>query len=198
MKNILLLVLLFGVAVINTARAQDGTPDLSFGVNGVLTFPNPFSMQIAYGVNGEFYVLESQTVGRFLPSGILDNSYGANGYTAPIPMIINTIAFQHDGKVLAGGYTNPSSGVNPYDEVVARFNTDGTLDPTFGNQGYITRSYNEQSIDAVTQIVAGKNYIVVLGYGRDPVAFTFANDITIYDLAGNKTGSLPGRFLSKS
>jgi hypothetical protein len=36
-------------------------------------------------------------------------------------MIITTIAVQHDGKVLAGGYTNLQGGVNPYDEMVARF-----------------------------------------------------------------------------
>jgi hypothetical protein len=50
MKNILLFALLFGVAVTNSAQAQDGTPDFSFGINGVLTFPNPYSIQIAYGV----------------------------------------------------------------------------------------------------------------------------------------------------
>ena len=87
MKNILLFALLFGVAVTNSAQAQDGTPDFSFGINGVLTFPNPYSIQIAYGVNGEFYVLESQTVGRYF-SGILDNSYRTNGYTSPIPMLV--------------------------------------------------------------------------------------------------------------
>ena len=190
MKKILLFALLF-VAVTNIASAQDGTLDLSFGTNGVLTFPSPYSIQIGYGLNGEFYVLENQTVGKYSPSGILDNSYGTNGHTSIIPMIIYNITIQPDGKVLAGGITNPASGTNPYDEIVARFNTDGTLDTMFGNQGYITRTHNSQSVDAVTKTVAGENYIAVLGYGRDPVLRTFANDITIYNLAGIKVATLP-------
>jgi uncharacterized delta-60 repeat protein len=87
-------------------------------------------------------------VARFNPGGALDSSFGNGGtVTTQFPGVISTAgqsnAFtalvQSDGKILVGGAVRPCA--NPRNSrcvtqtVLARYNTDGTLDGTFGSGG---------------------------------------------------------------
>ncbi len=74
---------------------------------------------------------------RYLPNGSIDSSFGTNG------IIIkklennsqaNRVALQSDGRIVIAGFT---IGNTNYAQFLAeRFNSDGSTDSTFGNNGY--------------------------------------------------------------
>ena len=81
---------------------------------------------------------------RYNPDGSLDNSFGVNG---KVTTDINgsdrafAVAVQSDGKILLGGkeYTNNHSAL-------VRYNSDGTIDNTFGNNGIVTTDFGGSSV----------------------------------------------------
>lgn len=79
-------------------------------------------------------------VARYTPAGSLDTSFNGAGYTVFRPAGFtradaSAVAVQADGKiVVAGTSTGQDLGT---DMLIARFNTNGTLDATFGGAGYV-------------------------------------------------------------
>lgn len=77
---------------------------------------------------------------RFDTTGFLDNTFGiagiARGYINQGTTLFRAIAKQTDGKLVVGGMWDVSTGAATLrDFVVARFNNDGTNDPSFGTGG---------------------------------------------------------------
>jgi uncharacterized delta-60 repeat protein len=72
--------------------------------------------------------------------GILDDSFGnGRGYVTQSISLFHddygySLAIQPDGKILLGGYCDNG---DYHDFCVARFNSDGTLDTTFGSSGKV-------------------------------------------------------------
>lgn len=83
---------------------------------------------------------------KWTSDGNVDTSFGTNGVLTLSNLIINTdkiadftkIAVQTDGKFLLGGNVKPANGASstPY-IIMARYNQNGTLDTTFGTNGYV-------------------------------------------------------------
>ena len=78
-------------------------------------------------------------------AGTLDLNFGVNGFATINPEDgstgggANSVAIQSDGKIVVGGYTYVASPAHAALSL-ARFNTDGTLDATFGTNGIYTDS----------------------------------------------------------
>jgi uncharacterized delta-60 repeat protein len=76
--------------------------------------------------------------------GSLDPSFGSGGEAAiqmgtggtPLTLLI-AMALQPDGKIVVGGYASDASEHQQF--VVARLNTDGSLDSTFGTGGVVAQ-----------------------------------------------------------
>ncbi|MBK7083136.1 MAG: hypothetical protein IPH53_00050 [Flavobacteriales bacterium] len=93
---------------------------------------------------------QSIAMSRIMPDGALDLGFGFDGngkilagdqsYTAAYGG-----ARQAAGKVYVTGHSGPSP--NDYRMMVARFNVDGSLDNTFGTDGFVTTEFasNENS-----------------------------------------------------
>ena len=129
----------------------DGTPDNTFGTGGLVTtdingeWDNAYAMAIQNDgkilLAGEAYMGGKRNVGivRYNPDGSCDCSFGSGGFAIlSIGSVIDrtrAIALQADGKILAGGWMN-----NGLDDqlFLTRFNTDGSTDNTFGNNGVAT------------------------------------------------------------
>lgn len=96
--------------------------------------------------------------------GTLDTSFNSTGkMVAPFGTgntFATSVAIQPDGKVVVGG---TSKGASNYDFFVARYRTDGVLDPTFNGTGY--RLINlASSHDKVTDVlIDSKGSIVLAG-----------------------------------
>ncbi|HJZ94657.1 MAG TPA: hypothetical protein VKE40_27575, partial [Gemmataceae bacterium] len=127
-----------------TRLNEDGSTDPSFGTGGLVTlnttpgFTSVWDMALL--ADGKFLVTgsggTSLKLARFNADGSLDTTYGVGGF-ASAPMSDNgsayTVAMQADGKAVVAGQTNggdPKPGL-------ARFNTDGTLDTSFGSGGVV-------------------------------------------------------------
>ncbi|HYV92825.1 MAG TPA: T9SS type A sorting domain-containing protein [Chitinophagales bacterium] len=142
----------FGLVRCNT----DGTLDHSFNGNGiVLTSLNDmgyFSYGEALTVQPDGKIIQAGTsdsnsgvrgfaVVRFNPDGSLDNSFGNGGKVInpignPYPFV-SCAAVQADGKILIGG-TSWSTAIAPSCFALMRYNSDGTLDNSFGVGGKVT------------------------------------------------------------
>ena len=73
---------------------------------------------------------------RFLPDGRLDTSFGVNGRVALSlgqDDVAKAMRIQPDGKIVVAGYTGSGNAMN---FMIARFNANGSLDPTFAFGGF--------------------------------------------------------------
>ncbi len=127
----------------------DGTLDNSFGDNGIVVhdvtgkFDRIKAIAVmssgdilgAGAVWEETRVLTSSLV-RFNSDGSIDESFGTNGVISitpgPAASFFNDVEILPDGSILAAGVLDYNS---QYDFMAARFNSDGTLDSQFGEEG---------------------------------------------------------------
>ncbi len=57
------------------------------------------------------------------------------------------VAVQRDGKIVAVGFSDSgTAGVRNYDFAVIRYNTDGTLDSSFGTGGKVTTDFGSEDV----------------------------------------------------
>jgi uncharacterized delta-60 repeat protein len=117
----------FAVARINA----NGTPDATFGTNGLVAAPQ---------------------------DGNTDTGYG--------------VALQADGKIIVvGSFAEIDLGQTTFVfSIVARLNTDGTVDTTFGNQGFIIADFHSDNPGATAgearAVVVQPNGDIVVGGGE--------------------------------
>lgn len=113
---------------------------------------------------------------RFNRDGTIDNSFGNNGFIVSDfgdgADFINALAMQTDGKIIAGGLSSTNS--NPDNFGLARYNTDGSLDLTFGNSGFVTTDFGvgDDSLNAL--VVQSDGKIIAAGVtANEPNASNF-------------------------
>ena len=146
MKYLLPLVL---ISVFQSVTAQTFTPDPAFGNNGIVetSFASGTSRMKASAVlqNGSIISAGNTTnfttdfvVTKVSSTGGLDSDFGIQGYAGVDFSFgledLRSIAVQADGKILVAGTTklnNNTSGA------VSRLNANGTVDPSFGTNGYL-------------------------------------------------------------
>ena len=140
-------------------------------------------------------------VARFTPSGVPDKTMQGNGkFTDYLRSYsgYNALAIQKDGKIIAGGYTLDvqafdGSG-NDVDIALARYQINGQLDNSFGNNGIQKRGlYNAYSGQASSIVIQNDGKFVVAGTAATNEA-TGPADFVI--LRYNKDGSLDTSFSS--
>ena len=171
-KNITFLIPLLLVMVPGIAHAAPGDLDTTFNPpNGFVIYDSgsrDYGNAVAIQSDGKLVVVgksEDALVLRYNAEGSPDNSFGTNGvviYGGGKYDQGNAMAIQSDGKIVIVGRTNVAA--MDVDVLVLRYNTDGSLDNTFGTNGIVTFDYNQGSVDygwAVAIQSDGK--IVVVG-----------------------------------
>lgn len=140
----------FAVARYNS----DGSLDTSFGTGGIVTIDfaghddratsvviQPDGMIIVAGVSinggsGDFAVARLDALGNldtsFDTDGKVTTDFGGGDDRA------NSAALQPDGKIVLAGFAGIAGGT---DFAVARYNTDGSLDPNFDADGRVTTDF---------------------------------------------------------
>lgn len=80
---------------------------------------------------------------RYKTNGTLDSSFGINGKVKTVigfgNALISSMSIQADGKLVVSGYNANGSGG---DVVLARYNTNGTLDNTFSSTGIVITDFS--------------------------------------------------------
>ncbi len=153
----------------------NGTFDTSFGTNGVikdsLTNNGMVAEKMALQSDGKIliggYYKDNLTVIRYNADGSRDASYGTQGMcTLIVPSsenhsYVKSIDIQADGKVIVGGHYS-EQGIWKW--VIARINTDGTADNSFG---YLANGIQKMSIgegnDFITTVKVLPNGKILVG-----------------------------------
>ncbi len=153
----------------------DGTIDSAFGNNGskVINIGSyndvAFSLKVQYDgkiiVCGWSYIFGSWdfSLVRLNSDGSLDNSFASTGIvTTDYNHLYNTahsVTVQSDGKYIAAGYTF-KPGFPDSDIMLVRYNTDGSVDRTFGNDGILLIDHD--SADDFAWVIKTDNYDKIL------------------------------------
>jgi uncharacterized delta-60 repeat protein len=115
------------------------------------------------------------TLIRYNTDGSLDNSFGKNGFVKTDLNnsfdFLYAIALQGNGKIIAVG---SSSGFNPEDFAAVRYNSNGTLDKSFANEGKFISSFGPGVDEAYSVALQLDNKIVIAGTAESGVNFDFA------------------------
>lgn len=178
-----------------TASAQDGTLDVTYGTSGKQTidaFPGNFPVynamhQIAVLTNGKILQCFSLSNGtnndfaivRYTSDGFLDNTFNSGGALPGLAVVdfganevATSMAIQSDGKVVLAGYKSSSVGSNDGVFALARINTNGTLDNTFGTSGKVTTAVGTEA-NAFSILQSG-GVFVVSGFSWTGSSYDFA------------------------
>ena len=155
----------------------DGSLDTSFGTNGIVTTLSGGAGAVAIQSDGKIVAVGSSSLVRYNTDGRLDTSFGTNGIVTTPPGTAS-VAVQADGKIVAAW--SSSSGSSGF--ALERYNTDGSLDASFGTNGIVTTLSGGASAVAIQS----DGMIVAAGSSTYPSDFTLARYST--------GGSLDTRF----
>lgn len=162
----------------------NGNPDPTFGVGGRVTTDFLGYADHAYGVaqqpDGKIVVAGDATdssfsllgygfaLARYNSNGSLDTSFGTGGKVridlADSQDELFKVAIQSDGKIVAAGHAY-NSAANTDNVVVARYNSDGSLDTGFGTGGLVFTSFNSAVSQALGLGIQADGRIVIAGFG---------------------------------
>ena len=126
--------------------------------------------------------------------GDLDPTFGNGGVVMTdfntSTDLANAVALQPDGKLVVAGTTYTDNDFSDEDFAIARYNTDGSLDTSFGTNGKVTTDFPGLAAVISAVVVQPDGKIVVAG-GAYPL-FTFAGDFKVARY--NPNGSLDTSF----
>ena len=154
----------------------DGSPDSSFGLNGKVTtdfFDGADSVSgIAIQPDGKIVAAGSAVepavglvfaVARYNPDGNLDPSFGSGGKTTtrfPEEAEAAALALTPVGKIVVVGTS--SALIHPK-FALARYNSDGSLDSSFGTNGIVVNTIRTDANHARAVVLQPDNKIVIAG-----------------------------------
>ena len=159
---------------------SNGSLDTSFGTGGKVITSFSSGSDLAYSAalqpDGRILAAGFGTIGsnndfalaRYNTDGSLDSAFGTAGkVTTPIggaADVAYSMAFQADGKiVLAGTSSNGSNN----DFAVARYNSNGSLDPSFNGTGKATTAIGGADDVAYAVAIQSDGKIVAAGYSNN-------------------------------
>ncbi len=181
----------------------NGSLDMNFGVNGMVStdvgsifdFANAVVIQpdgkiIAGGTCGAGGPNNDFALVRYNSDGSLDTGFGSGGIVKTDVDssydYVHALALQSDGKIVIAGVAILSTGE---DIAIARYNTNGTLDNTFGTNGTVTFDVWGAVDDANAIVIQSDGKILVGGYADDSNANHHFAIVRV-----NSDGSLDGSF----
>ena len=157
-------------------RVTTDFPGLAAVPSAVLVQPDG-KIVVAGGAYPLFVFAGNFELARYNPDGSLDASFGNGG-------IVTTnfgfggyafgLALQPDGKIVAAGTVFvdfSSDDSSDTDFGLARYNADGTLDPSFGNGGKVRTDFDGYNDDAMAVLVQPDGRIVAAGSAKNPFNF---------------------------
>lgn len=165
-----------------TRLNADGSPDNTFGTNGLLV-PDISIPGVSYNyvkalANGKILVSAyfpgaggtEILVYQLNNNGMIDLAFGVNGkfqYSLPGNVLtIQNLNLQSDGKIIVGGYNyDPNSSSADVKLMLIRLNTNGSPDNTFGTQGIATMTPESGDIEATSVHVLSDDKLII-NYGN--------------------------------
>ncbi len=180
----------------------NGDVDSSFGINGkvITVFDNiikGYIIKVLIDTDGSIFAcgtISGQTdfaLAKYLPNGTLDENFGNGGKVTTrinsTGSLLKDAILLKDGKILTAGVTNYGNEAKKR-TVLVQYNSDGSLDESFGTGGKQETTFSEGSSDATALAVQDNGKIVFS-------AFIYKDLSTWFGLARcNVDGSLDSNF----
>jgi uncharacterized delta-60 repeat protein len=182
----------------------DGTNDPTFNIGSPAVFDfSPFhdeAKAVALQSDGKIVIaglayvndLSRIFVARITSNGVVDETFGTGGRVifsgSPGHDVANAVAIQNvngEEKIVVAG----SAGGSDSHIAVARLNSNGSFDNSFGTGGRLTTVVGSKDVanDVVIQRVGGQDRIVVVGYSQFQVNGSFLYDFTLVRYLTNGT-----------
>lgn len=164
----------------------DGALDTSFSSDGIVSIAMgdyDQSSSIALQNDGKILIAgyasisnqEAFAIARLNTDGSLDSTFDSDGKVTtlfgPGGDGVGEIALQSDGKIVAAGYANNG---NDYVFAVARYNSFGGLDSSFGTGGTQTTLIGISDDGANTVAIQSDGKIIAAGYSDASNSYQFA------------------------
>jgi uncharacterized delta-60 repeat protein len=187
MKNIITIIsILLLTATQHYTFAQAGSLDLSFGTNGkastaLSSSGHSYSTATAIQSDGKIIAAGYTYVGnnidfaiaRYHTNGSLDNSFDSDGkVTTDLGDTVDFcygVAIQSDGKIVVTGGTANFAKV-----ALVRYNTNGSLDSTFDNDGISIISFAGLSMQGYAVTIQNDNKILIAAQTFNSVNYDFS------------------------
>ncbi|HJV64802.1 MAG TPA: hypothetical protein VJ550_03615 [Geomonas sp.] len=204
--------------------AYPGALDPTFGNGGYVTttFGSTTVAGYAMAIQQDGMMIVAGNAGdeivlvRYRIDGTIDSSFGSQGrvigrYGAEGASSVRGVAVQPDGKLVVAGYTSVE---DKYTFALARYNRDGSGDPTFGSAGTVTTSFGNEGDQAFGVAIDADGKIVVVGFttiggvrhfalarywGNGRLDKTFGNNGTVVTVASPlRSGELHGVVIQRT
>lgn len=170
------------VLMLNGTGLLPGEPDSAFGEGGKVTTDfaggrdearavilQPDGKMVVAGPASGVGDTTGFALARYDANGVLDRSFGVAGKIITDfggqsdEAAAMALALQPDGKIVAAGFALVDGGS---DVALARYETNGALDPTFGRRGRVTNDFAGQRDQAFAVAIQPDGKIVVAGCTR--------------------------------
>jgi uncharacterized delta-60 repeat protein len=156
-------------------RGAAGSLDPSFGVDGKVMTPVSPTTDTAFGVavqpDGKIVLAGGGgdfALARYRANGTLDPTFSGDGKQTtalgPGGSAALAVAIQPDGRIVAAGESNDG---NAYDFAVTRYLTNGSLDPSFSNDGIVITAVSNAEDRAEALALQADGKILVAGNWRN-------------------------------
>ena len=180
---------------------NNGSLDSSFDTDGKVTagFDYALAQDIAIQSDGKIVVAgqgyddlgaQSIILARFNSSGSLDTSFDTDGKVITGIGFGHALAIQSDGKLLVTGTRDTGTPLDS-EIVLARYNTNGSLDTTFDSDGYLTNNPGSYP-DAGTSIILQPDGKILVGGYSYPNEFEPDYALIRYNADGSLDTSFSG------
>jgi uncharacterized delta-60 repeat protein len=188
-QRVSLFVLAILLCVSTQAAAKAGDLDPKFGTKGIFstTTSRATANAVAIQSDGKIVIAGINVANnnfadlliRLNTDGTLDTSFGSGGIDNLVPPGNQSaegffaLAIQSDGKIVVGAAT----GEQGSSVAVARVNTDGSLDTSFGSGGFTTtRSAGSIFFGGGLALQADGKILVAAGFGNPSIMARFTSD----------------------
>ena len=178
----------------------DGSPDLGFGTDGIVTtdfaLQPDFATAVAVQADGKILVAGYNNdfiLARYNPDGSLDTTFDGDGAVSTDFSgggdSARVILLQGDGKIILAGISVSSIIGSTYDFALARYNPDGSLDTSFDGDGKVVNDLSGASdhLRAAALQADGK---IVVGGSSDGLGLDFI--LARYNANGSLDTSFDG------
>lgn len=183
--------------------------DVTFGTAGRATLNTGSGNALVRQADGKLLIVGGDNdfrLARFNVDGTVDASFGSGGtVTTSFPGTVGTsddeakaAAVQADGKIVVVGVAvsgRQANGAFNQDFALARYGTDGTLDPSFGSGGLVLTDFAGFTDIAHAVVIQPDGKIIVAGQASDGSSLILGGTGSDFAVARyNADGSLDSGF----